>query len=408
VSELPAASPAEAAKVVTGGLLPSLARGLFSPRRAAMKQLARVDADRRTVELLSGLRRRHGGQGLRLLGGRMVLLWGRDALREVLDRSADVYAADAGAKAKGMAHFQPDALTLSRGEAWRDRRAFTESVLATDQAVHPDGERMLAVVADEVARLEVERELGWEHWEQLFDRITLRVIFGDRAREDQELTDLLEGLMGEANRIAGLRTSDRYYELYGRLERMLIDPEPGSLVARFAAAPQTDATRVVQQLPHWMFAMRDTLGANAFRALALAVATGTDDFEGLLQEAMRLWPTTPLLARETTRDTTLAGEEIKAGTQIMISNVYNHRDSEDIPDADRCVPERWADGARSDYRLNALSHGTQDCPGGPLVSLLGTAVLARVLERWQLRGPELSEPLPHSLDFYALCFEVVS
>jgi cytochrome P450 len=408
VSELPSASPAETAKVVAGGLLPSLARGLFSPRRAAMKQLTRLDADRRTVELLAGLRRRHGGQGVRLLGGRMVLLWGREALREVLDQSADVYAADAGAKAKGMAHFQPDALTLSRGEAWRDRRAFTESVLATQESAHPDADRMRAVVADEVARLEVDGALTWEHWERLFDRITLRVIFGDRARDDHELTELLEDLMGEANRIVGLRTSDQYYELYGRLERMLIDPEPGSLVARLADAPHTDATRVVGQLPHWMFAMRDTLGANAFRALALAVATRTDDYEGVLQEAMRLWPTTPLLAREATRDTKLAGEPIEAGTQIMISNVFNHRDGEDVPDADRCVPERWANGARSDYRLNALSHGTQDCPGAGLVSLLGTAVLAEALERWQLRGPELSEPLPHSLDFYALCFEVVA
>ena len=56
------------------------------------------------------------------------------------------------------------------------------------------------------------------------------------------------------------------------LERQLRDPEPGSLVARFADAPQTDDTRVVHQIPHMMFAMRDTLGANAYRALAAIVA----------------------------------------------------------------------------------------------------------------------------------------
>jgi cytochrome P450 len=213
--------------------------------------------------------------------------------------------------------------------------------------------------------------------------------------------------MGEANRIAGLKTSDEYYELYGRLERMLIDPEPGSLVARIADAPQTDTTRVVQQLPHWMFAMRDTLGANCFRALALAVATGSRDFEGVLQEAMRLWPTTPLLAREVTRDTTLAGEPLEEGSQVMIVNVFNHRE---VPDADRFAPERWRNGARDDYRLNALSHGTQDCPGANLVSLLGTAVLEQVLERWDLRliEPELPSdgPQPYMLDFYSTRFEV--
>ena len=69
-----------------------------------------------------------------------MVLWGPDAIREVLDQSADVYASDSGAKGKGMRHFQPDALTLSRGEEWRDRRAFNESVLATSERVHPAGE----------------------------------------------------------------------------------------------------------------------------------------------------------------------------------------------------------------------------------------------------------------------------
>jgi cytochrome P450 len=402
VSRLPSANPLEAGKFVTGGLLPSLTRGLFAPRRSAMKALTAINADKRTVDLLAGLKRKHGGEGVRFLGGKLVLVWGQDALREVLDQSADVYASDAGAKAKGMSHFQPEALTLSRGEEWRDRRRFTEDALGG-----ADPERARAIAADEVERLEVSGELTWKHWEQLFDRITLRVIFGDRHRDDAELTQLLEDLMGEANRIAGLSRSDKYYELYARLERALIDPEPGSLAARAKEAPQSDATRVTHQLPHWMFAMRDTLGANAFRALALAVATGAGDHEGVLQEAMRLWPTTPLLARETTRDTELVGEPLEEGTQVMIVNVFNHRQ---VEDGDRCVPERWQDGARDDYRLNALSHGTQDCPGADLVSLIGTAVLERAQARWNLRLVEPSLPAegeqPHMVDFYSIRFEV--
>jgi cytochrome P450 len=246
--------------------------------------------------------------------------------------------------------------------------------------------------------------------------VTLRVIFGDRARDDQELTGLLEKLMGEANRIVGLKRSDDYYDLYGRLERRLQDPEPGSLLARFADAPQTDRTRVVHQIPHWMFAMRDTLGANAYRALAVIVADpeverrAREDeqyLEGVLQETMRLWPTTPLLARETTRETTLAGERIDEETQVMILNTFNHRDPGQVTDADRLKPERGSDGER-DYRFNHLSNGSQDCPGGPLVLLLGRAVLARTLERFELKLEEAAlqpgEPLPHMLDFFSIRF----
>jgi cytochrome P450 len=427
---LPAASLPDSLRVVRAGLLPSLVRGLFSPRPQAMKWLTGRDADRRTVEVLSDIRRKHGGQGVRLLGGRIVALWGTDAIREVLDRSADVYASDSGAKGKGMSHFQPDALTVSRGEEWRDRRAFNESVLATPERVHPFGERFLAVVSDEVGRLRIRDRLEWSQWEELFDHITLRVIFGDRARDDQELTELLEGLMGEANRIAGLGETDEYYEFYGRLERYLADPEPESLLARFAEAPQTDRTRVIHQIPHWMFATRDTLGANAYRALGVIVADpgvesrvreelegadlsdpagidGLGYLEGCLEEAMRLWPTVPLIARETTRETTLAGESLDEGTQVMILNTFNHRDPEEVPGADRLEPGRWADGQR-DYRFNHLSNGAQDCPGGALVLFLGKAVLAHTLDRYRLTleepALEPGEPLPHMLNFYEMRF----
>jgi cytochrome P450 len=429
---LPEASLAESLEFVATGLVPALVRGLFSPRPTAMRWLTSVDSDGRAIRVLTGIKSKHGGQGVRLLGGRLVVLWGEDAIREVLDRSADVYASDSGAKGKGMSHFQPDALTLSRGDEWRDRRAFNESVLATSERVHPAGARFVAVAREEVDRAGIGDTLSWTDWERIFDRITLRVVFGDRARDDQETTDLLEKLMGEANRLAGVgEPTDDYYELYGRLERYLIDPEPDSLVARFADAPQTERTRVVQQIPHWIFATRDTLGANAYRALAAIVADpevegrvrdelsaagdlsdpgaidGLSYLEGVFQEVMRLWPTVPLIARETTRDTELAGERLDEGTQVMLLNVFNHRDPDGVPNADLIDAERWAGGER-DYRFNHLSNGTQDCPGGALVLLLGKAVLARVLEAHRLRledSPiEPGEPLPRMLNFFELRF----
>jgi cytochrome P450 len=430
---LPSASLVESLRFVGTGLLPSVARGLFSPRRRWMKWLTALDTDRKAIDTLTAIRRKHGGQGARLLGGRMAVVWGVDAIRQVLDQSADAYASDSGAKGKGMSHFQPDALTLSRGEEWRDRRAFNESVLATPETIHPDADRFVAVVADEVARMRIggNVDLEWKQFESLFDHITLRVIFGDGSRTDHELTGLLEKLMGEANRIVGVGSeTDDYYEFYGLLEKKLADPEPGSLLARFAEAPQSDVTRVSHQVPHWMFAMRDTLGANTYRALATIVADpevtrrvrqeldvrDLDDgsayaeltyLEGCLQEAMRLWPTTPLLARETTREVTLAGEKLDEGTQVMILNAFNHRDSEAVPDADRFNPGRW-DGGERDYRYNHLSNGTQDCPGGPLVSLLGKAVLARILSEYELtlKEPDLSPQgdLPTMLDFFDIRF----
>ena len=426
------ASLAESLTVLGAGVIPALVRGLFSPRPKAMKLLTSRDADGRAVRELTKLRRKHGGQGLKLLGGRLVVLWGEPAIREVLDHSAEVYAGNAGAKARGMSHFQPDALTMSYGDEWHDRRQFNEAVLAARESLHPFAGRFLTVVAEEVEALGIGHRLVWPDWERLFDHITLRVIFGDSARTDYALTARLERLMGEANRLVGLSPNDAYYEFYGALERYLQSPAPECLIGQIAQAPHGDATRVVQQIPHWMFAMRDTLAANAFRALATIVADdavgrrvheeidaaeltdptaidGLSYLGGCLHEAMRLWPTTPLLARESKRETTLAGEQLDEGTQVLMLNVFNHRDAEHVDDANRLIPERWRE-LTDDYRFNHLSHGTQDCPGGALVLLLGKAVLGQMLKRHHLtlEHPQLPPggDLPYMLNFFETRFSV--
>src|SRR3954453_20874676 len=194
--ELPDGSLGDSLKFVLTGLLPSLARGLFSPRPRAMKWLTRLNTDKRAIAVLDGIRSKHGGDGVRLMRGKLTVLWSENALHEVLDNSATKCVSDAGAKKKGMSHFQPDALTLSRGEEWRDRRQFNDAVLKD----HSQDARIRDIVNDEVDRLRIGDGLGWRQWEQLFDHITLRVIFGDPARNDQDLTDLLEQLMREANR----------------------------------------------------------------------------------------------------------------------------------------------------------------------------------------------------------------
>src|SRR3954451_21343201 len=154
----------ESVRFVATGLLPALARGLFSPRPRAMKLLTRLNTDRRAIKVLDEIREKHGGDGVRLLGGKMTVLWGEGAIRDVLDSSATDYASDAGAKKKGMEHFQPDALTLSRGAEWKDRRKFNEAVLASSEKRHPQAGRWGDVVQDEVSRLRIGDELRCADW----------------------------------------------------------------------------------------------------------------------------------------------------------------------------------------------------------------------------------------------------
>jgi cytochrome P450 len=186
-------------------------------------------------------------------------------------------------------------------------------------------------------------------------------------------------------------------------------------VALFDQAPTTDTTRPAGQVTHWLFALGDTLAINAFRCLALLAAFRPDRDDdaylgACLQEAMRLWPTTAMLSRVAVRDVDWDGVTVPAGTQLLIVNTFNHRDRDAVPFADRFEPEAWLSGeAAGDWQFNHFSHGPQGCPGAELALLVGKAMTVPVLARGvRLVEPHLDpeKPLPHSLDYFALKFEL--
>ena len=72
---MPRVSPADGARIVARLLLPKLAEGVIVRRPAAMAAARRLGSDRRSVDLLDGLRARYGPGPVRLrLPGRTVAL----------------------------------------------------------------------------------------------------------------------------------------------------------------------------------------------------------------------------------------------------------------------------------------------------------------------------------------------
>jgi cytochrome P450 len=98
------------------------------------------------------------------------------------------------------------------------------------------------------------------------------------------------------------------------------------------------------------------------------------------------------------------------GTGILIFAPYFHRDDERLPYAHRFTPELWLDNqARGDWPLVPFSSGPAVCPAHHLVPMLGSAMLAALLDGGTLRlaspgrlSPE--RPLPGTLDNYSLRF----
>lgn len=411
--------------------LPNALQGLFRKRAPLVCAATRLDVDRWAIGLVGGIRARTGPGPVwvHAVTERSLLVLDRDDVRRVLEGSPEPFAPDPGTKRRGMSHFQPDALTLSRGALWRNRRRFTEAVLDTGRAHHRLAERFAAVARAEIATLlDASRgSLRWDGWHAASRRVARRVVLGDGAADDEHVTDLLAELMDEANGLPS-RRSERLDALMARLTRYVDAAEPGSLCGLLAGAPSDDETDVAGQLPHWLFALADTLPINTFRALALLachpaqraaaideVAAGGDlrYVEGCLQEAARLWPTTPLLARQTLVDVDWSGATVPAGTQVLIFNTFNHRDRDTHGSADRFGPEAWTDGgAAGDWSLNHFSGGPQACPGEGVALGVGAAALAGALSAGDvaLRSPSLDprQPLPHMLDHFRIRVEVAS
>jgi hypothetical protein len=406
--KLPSASIVENLRFNRTVIVPNALQGIFKRRPVPVKAATALDVDGDGARLLASLRDKHEGLPVwvRVVRDPALLLLDVADVKRVLEGSPDPFAADPEAKRKGMAHFQPEALTISRGDLWRQRRAFADEVLGAAPR-----ERFAGIAHEELSGLGSPLDFATLHGG--FRRLTRRVVLGDAAREDEALSEQLASLMSEANGLPS-EPSDDYPAFAARMEDYAGAAQEGSLAGVATAVEAPPDVRKPGQLTHWLFATQDTLALNVLRALALLAAhPDEDDLSGTLQEAMRLWPTTPMLSRETLKPLAWHQAEVPAGTNVLIVNTFFHRDEVRLGEAaHRFTPEEWSpDGAfTSDWGLNHFSHGPQGCPGAGLAVHVGVAALETLLEQGRPRleagGGKLKagERVPHMLDPFALRF----
>ena len=98
-----------------------------------------------------------------------------------------------------MEAFQPDAPTISRGKIWADRRRFAEAVLNTGKPLHRLAQAFVGVAAgaaDQVAS----QPIRWQSFNKVSQRMTRRIVLGEKAAGDTHITDLLSELIRRATR----------------------------------------------------------------------------------------------------------------------------------------------------------------------------------------------------------------
>lgn len=442
-TQVPKVSGLRAVRLLAQLAGPSMVAGAIARRRSTLPLLEKTQADAATPELVSRLRREFGCGPLLLdVPGRrvVVILDSKDALR-VLAQTPDPFTPANREKVAALSAFQPHGVLISRGRTRTMRREFNEAVLETSEAVHYLAAPMTETVHSEMSQLSAfvttRGYLDANSFLPAWWNMVRTLVLGQSAREDNSVTDQLWTLRSQGNWSYLLphrrRLRDRFTE---NLYRYAAAADPDSLIALVNRTPAESTVDPLGQVPHWLFAF-DAAGIVTIRALALLATHpqhrrramdeifATDPrqpgqysyLRACLLESARLWPTTPVILRDSTAATTWPSNggdaEIPADSAFMILTAAFHRDPDKVPFADAFTPEAWLDGRAETQAFMPFSGGPAVCPGQNLVLFIATTALANLLRGngFSLESTPTINPssaVPATLNHYSMHFRATT
>nr|AVL92835.1 CYP450 [Locusta migratoria] len=118
--------------------------------------------------------------------------------------------------------------------------------------------------------------------------------------------------------------------------------------------------------------------------------------EMVIKEALRLYPSVPVVSRKATKDVEIGGYTIPEGCTISLNIRHTHRDPEHWPDPERFDPDRFLPDrvqGRHPYAYVPFSAGPRNCIGQKFALLEEKAVLSYVLRNFRVETVERLEDL---------------
>ena len=429
-------SVADSLRFVGGVALATWSKGIIIRRPFMVGVAERLGLDRKAIRHMQSFRSRYG-EGPLLVRNPVrpqAVIFAAGDVRRVLSETPEPFSPASSEKRAALSHFEPDTSLISAGPERAARRALNDAALESGTAVHSLADGFMRIVGEEgAALLRAADALGSLDWPLFFEawmRVARRVVLGEGARADNELTEMIARLRSRANWAFALPRRRRLRAAFhARLQAHLSRAEPGSLAGRIASLPAFARAAPTHQVAQWLFAF-DPAGMATFRTLALLAThpdmmkraraeiaardrTSRSDLTFLracVVDTLRLYPTTPMVLRQGTRQTEWKAGVLPAGTGFLIYAPFFHRDDQRMPAADRFDPDRWLrkDPAEASP-LIPFSAGPAACPARQLVPMLASAMLAEMLDgdRLTLLHPETLRPdcpLPGTLNNYALRF----
>ncbi|WP_172118216.1 cytochrome P450 [Halomonas hibernica] len=433
---LPTASFSETVSFLFKVMAPNIAKGVIIRRPGVMHVAERWALDKRSIKQVQAFNNKYGKGPLlfKTPFKPMALILDPDDATRVIEETPEPFATAESAKKSALAHFEPDVALISTGKAREERRRLNEDVLESGCPMHRFSDHFTQVAEQEVNALlkavyQHNNKLDWPLFFDAWNRVVRRVVLGDAARDDYPLTQELIQLRKAANwgfmRPKRKRLRQKFHN---RLAHYVDQAETNSLAAKVSHYAIGSQAKPVDQMPQWLFAF-EPAGMATFRALALLCAHPAQAeraqreinlspppdnpfLQACVLEALRLWPTTPLILRETTERTCWSQGEMPTNTTLLIHAPYFHRDDRTLDIANRFAPDIWLNPEQlKHWPLLPFSGGPGICPGRNIVLLVTSAVLAALMNNhtFTLNPPDRlteDEPMPALLSNFHLCFQV--
>ncbi|KAF1917155.1 cytochrome P450 [Ampelomyces quisqualis] len=135
----------------------------------------------------------------------------------------------------------------------------------------------------------------------------------------------------------------------------------------------------------------------------VSLLEGMPYLNAVCNEVLRLFPTVPITARITIRDTMIAGQFVPKDTVLMIIPwAINRNPKLWGPDSEEFVPERWIDqtgratmsgGAGSNYSFLTFLHGPRSCIGERFARAELRSLLAALVGFFELQMADPNEEI---------------
>ncbi|XP_046655329.1 cytochrome P450 4c3-like [Daphnia pulicaria] len=133
------------------------------------------------------------------------------------------------------------------------------------------------------------------------------------------------------------------------------------------------------------------------RPVTMADLTELKYLECCIKEALRLYPSVPIYARELMEDTNICGYTLPVGATVLIVPCIIHRDPTYFPDPESFKPERFFQEniqGRHPYAYVPFSAGPRNCIGQKFALMEEKIILASVLRRFHIKSLDKPEDLP--------------